>query len=1078
MVLCNSEAHFYKCSDGKKHTITDKTYDLRGSQEDDLIAAISVEGKDTIINASRITVLGDDPDKISTYGVSVVEGGKLILTDSNFKDIPGLRAQDAVINMTNGSIGKSAQAVYASGKKTDIALVTVKIDIEPDSLDMKNMGIASGFGAIIRMSDSTINFNESGSFLTRFGGRYFITSTKINGKGKKESSIVDVIDTSLLPKAFEVFQGGDVHLRGDSIQLTDMHGFLITNFSGFIDERGKLIQKYDLPDLFKKTEIKIESSTISMQGKGVYGLHFDMLDPKTTAEYYGYKDVSKEPRYTLGTASVYLSKTTFTVPNGTVIYTTAPDGYGTESTVKLSDGASISGDLLLKAENNSSISIQADASTLTGGTRVEDVAVANLQLTRGSTWYLTKSKYKDLQESDSIVSSISFLSLSDSTVIFDKYMSKDYQTLHIGREIHAVDRTVYSAQGNVQIKLSAFLNDDGSFDSQKTDRILIYGSVSGTTLVNMENFSRALENKMDDVKSLDDGKNKSVSLIQVAGTAQEDSFKLIDNYTTINGLPYQYRLRAYGPGSSFGKADVKQRLVAGDGDFWDFRLESVYINPKPSSSEFEPTLPPSDKPISISVTPVSSPASPSEPTVPSTSVESAPVPVPSAPPLSPLSTLSVSSESPSVNPKFAPSFPVSSETSSASIPVPPLSTSPSLSSVPSSTVSRELLMDSKSVPTDSLELSPSSSDPSVPSASVAPLSTPSASALSPPDSTAVPSVPVKPDIHPKPRIRAVVPQFPTYLLLPNALFYAGLMDLTTQNKKLCAMRTASHSSLKSDENSAFFARGYGGSHHYVSNLSVFEYGYGAELDYNALEAGVLLKEIESLYGRTLFGVTVTYGNLFLNPRDVLESKKNIFDKLSVSTYGSLQHDTSFYMDGVFSYGLFRGDVFTLARGKTATLKGKQLSTSLTSGKAFATGYNGLIFDPQVQIIYQNLQFYKAHDVDNLDVDLGKFHQWTVRIGGRLTKTLIAHEHITHEEARVVSLYGKFYLLHSFGDRQFVSFKKAFELGMFGSSLEAGLGFNAQLSPKFALHGDATYQQRLSKAGFSGTSFSGGLRYRF
>lgn len=87
------------------------------------------------------------------------------------------------------------------------------------------MGIASGFGAIIRMSDSTINFNESGSFLTRFGGRYFITSTKINGKGKKESSIVDVIDTSLLPKAFEVFQGGDVHLRGDSIQLTDMHGF-------------------------------------------------------------------------------------------------------------------------------------------------------------------------------------------------------------------------------------------------------------------------------------------------------------------------------------------------------------------------------------------------------------------------------------------------------------------------------------------------------------------------------------------------------------------------------------------------------------------------------------------------------------------------------------------------------------------------------------------------------------------------------------------------------------------------------------------------------------------------------------
>ncbi len=52
------------------------------------------------------------------------------------------------------------------------------------------------------------------------------------------------------------------------------------------------------------------------------------------------------------------------------------------------------------------------------------------------------------------------------------------------------------------------------------------------------------------------------------------------------------------------------------------------------------------------------------------------------------------------------------------------------------------------------------------------------------------------------------------------------------------MRNVSQSSLKSDENPAFFIRGYGGNHHYASNLSIFEYGYGAELDYSALEAGV------------------------------------------------------------------------------------------------------------------------------------------------------------------------------------------------------------------------------------------------
>ncbi|ETS04068.1 hypothetical protein Q655_01674, partial [Bartonella henselae JK 51] len=29
-----------------------------------------------------------------------------------------------------------------------------------------------------------------------------------------------------------------------------------------------------------------------------------------------------------------------------------------------------------------------------------------------------------------------------------------------------------------------------------------------------------------------------------------------------------------------------------------------------------------------------------------------------------------------------------------------------------------------------------------------------------------------------------------------------------------------------------------------------------------------------------------------------------------------------------------------------------------------------------------------------------------------------------------------------------------------------------------LHGDLSYQQKLTKAGFSGTSFSGGMRYQF
>ncbi|MET3590395.1 outer membrane autotransporter protein, partial [Bartonella silvatica] len=188
---------------------------------------------------------------------------------------------------------------------------------------------------------------------------------------------------------------------------------------------------------------------------------------------------------------------------------------------------------------------------------------------------------------------------------------------------------------------------------------------------------------------------------------------------------------------------------------------------------------------------------------------------------------------------------------------------------------------------------------------------------------------------------------------------------------------------------------------------------------------------------------------------------------------SMQHEAGFYVDGLVSYGVFKGDVLTLARGKTATLQGNPLSVSLTGGQTFVTGYEGVVFDPQAQIVYQHLQFKQSHDVDGFDIDMGKLDQWVARVGGRLTKTASGSE-----EANTVSFYGKLYLTHGFGGEQSVRFKDAFQLGSFGSSLEAGLGFDAKLSQKFSLQGDLAYQHKLTKAGFSGISFFGGLRYHF
>ncbi len=1048
---------FYKCDDRKTHFLANKVYYLKNSQEVAPIAAIYVEKVGTVVNASQITVYGDNPDKISAYGAYVRNGGKLNLTFADFKDIPALRAQNAVISMTVGEIKGASHAIYAWGKETDIALESVNIDIEPDNLKVKGIGIMSGFDAMVRMSEGTVNFNKIGSFSTRFGGRYILDTMCITGQGRREEARTDGDGAmGVLPEAFEVFQGGDVYLKKGFIHLNNMHAFLIKNFSGYVENNGKLIQKYVSPDGFKNTSIKIEKNDISVKGEGVHGLYFNVLAPEELAKMTRQRDdekVLETQKVLTGKAFVYLSQTNMTVPDGIAIYAKGNRGYRAEGILELSDETKISGDLLLKAENNASLLVKANSSSLTGGTRVDDKSTIDLELTRYSTWYLTKSKYNGLRES---VSSLSSLSLSNSTLIFyDEDILNGYQTLRIGKRadigagdriLASKDKKVYSAEGNAQIKLSAFLSDEGLFDPQKTDRILISGDVSGTTFIHVRNFPKAAN------KEVHEGRDQSISLIQVAGTAQAGSFQLAngyDSYTTVKGFPYQYRIRGYGPNSPFGKADAKQRLVEGEGDFWDFRLEGIYI-----SSRIGTYNGPFIKLASFSLShPLDSPPPNSLPTsltsaTPSSSTSSDPVdPPPSSP--DPLPT------------SLTPSTP-SSSTSSDPVDPPPSPPDPLPTSLTSATPS-------SSTSSDPVDLPPSPPDPLPTSLTSA---TPSSSTSSDPVEPSS-NLPVSLNVQPNLQIRAVVPQLPTYLLLPNTLFHAGLVDMTTQNKTVETMRNAFHSSWKDDEKTAFFLHAYGGSHHYASNLSAFEYGYNAELNYSALEAGVLLNEIESLYSRTFFGALGNYGNLSLTPEDVEQSKKSAFDKWSVGAYGSLQHNTGFYIDGVLSYGLFKGDVLTLARGKVVTLKGKQFSGSLTSGRTFATGDKGVVFDPQIQVVYQHLQFNPAHDVDNIDVDLGKFHQWVGRVGGRLSKTLNVSE-----KGRAVSFYSKLSYLHSFEDKQFVSFKNDFQLGDFGSSLEAGLGFNAKLSSKFALHGDINYQHKLTKAGFSGMSFSGRLQYHF
>ncbi|WP_019218535.1 autotransporter outer membrane beta-barrel domain-containing protein [Bartonella florencae] len=876
-LLCNESKLPYKCSDGVEHTISNKIYKFVKSskerkEQDNFFtssAVIVAQEANTIIQANRLQISGVD-DVEDTYGVVASEGGKVVLNDSIIQGLStGFRADRGIIEVNRGTVEATQRGVHAEMRGASVLLTNAKIRVKGQEVN-KGVALFSGIDAVIKMRGGAIDVTNAAALYVGIRGSATLEGVSISAKDKQIDKEDDIVSAVL-----NVKQHGSVYVKNSNVLAADIHGLWMG-----IDADAQLSMGGEENILISR--VNIEGSKITVTGNQ-HGIYFDM-DKGSSAS---------QQRF------VFLKNTVFDVPDGTAIHSYKSSGY-----IGVTEGTKIWGNLLFTAEKNASLAILADSAYLIGGSRVADDSLAELYLTRGSTWVLTKRKGGDSQNLSRVISSVSFVKLSDSSIIFEAPTLQEYQTLYVGKG----GEEVYNAQENAHIYFNTHLNVDGSLNNQKSDRLLVHGNVTGKTTVHVQ-FITANQGE-----AVGSENSKNISLIQVSGKAAEDSFQLSSPYIALEGLPYQYYLRAYGPGSSLGNAKASQRLVKGDGDFWDFRLESKYIQAVPD-----------------------------------------------------------------------------------------------ISHLPSSEL----------------------------------------------------------------RVRDVVPQIPTYLLLPNALFHAGLMDINSQNKQLKTMRSASDRPFKINGTPMLAVHGYGGSYHYVSNLSPLEYGYGGALDYNALEAGLLLSTFERAFNTTSFGVMGTYGKVSLRPRDVEQSQKSIFHKQSITAYGSMEHESGFYVDGLLSYGLFKGDVLTFARGKTATLKGNPLNVSFFAGKAFNTGYEGLVFDPQIQFIYQHLQFHKARDTDGFEIDMGKLDQWMMRIGGRLSKTFAEFE-----KDRVISFYGKMHFSHSFGEKQFVHFKDAFHLGGFGSSLEAGLGINSQLSSKITLHGDLNYQHKFTKAGFTGIRFSGGLHYRF
>ncbi|WP_273783623.1 autotransporter outer membrane beta-barrel domain-containing protein [Bartonella sp. AU15XJBT] len=323
------------------------------------------------------------------------------------------------------------------------------------------------------------------------------------------------------------------------------------------------------------------------------------------------------------------------------------------------------------------------------------------------------------------------------------------------------------------------------------------------------------------------------------------------------------------------------------------------------------------------------------------------------------------------------------------------------------------------------------------------------------------------------KVRALLPQVANYLTLPNALFSSGFADVNNQNTLLDAMQTTVFGAKDNKKNNFFFSS-YGEKVALSSNRGPLRYGYDADVNYSALQLGAVLAAFEGKDISTHFGLLGTYGKLAFTPKEMQDSEKTTLDKWSLTAYSGIQHSNGLYVNALLSYGTLKGNITTALVGNAANLDGTEiLNLSATLGQKLATDTKGLVFEPQVQFIYQNLMFDIFSDTNGLKVDMGNPHQWLVRFGGRLTKTITAVE-----KNKAVSFYGKMNVIRTFGDGKIIKIADTFDLDPTGSSIEGGMGVNAYFSENVVLSGDISYRQKLQKAGVSGTNVSGGIRYRF
>ena len=329
-----------------------------------------------------------------------------------------------------------------------------------------------------------------------------------------------------------------------------------------------------------------------------------------------------------------------------------------------------------------------------------------------------------------------------------------------------------------------------------------------------------------------------------------------------------------------------------------------------------------------------------------------------------------------------------------------------------------------------------------------------------------PDQPTTPDSRPE-----LAPQIPAYLTLPTALFNAGLQDLDSLHRRLGEIRD--DQLIKSPADGEVFIRGYGSALNYQTNRSFENFGYNSAQDYGATQFGANWIAHSDSNGTLRAGLAGVLGQLWFQPHAIDGASSGLFNTETLVGALTWQSTAGWYVDGLVAGGFYNGTVSSGARGQVLSTNGTSVAASLEAGYPIALGWQGLSLEPQLQIVYQNLDFAEKADADGIAVRLGDQSQGVFRAGARLIRPFASSDgalYTAYLKANVLTGLG--------GGGNVILGGDPFATGTFGTSIQVGAGANGKINRNLSIFGDVAWQSGVAGGGSRGWQLNGGLRYAF